>query len=177
MYLTKKTYVQNWEHTKKSKRHEIVIKQGGKIRKDIIPERITHIEEQVMYWRKANHIHAWFLRHSAIDDQVPIYVDRDDIELLIKDCKIVLKSLKGSKKGTVTVETGWDKDGKTYEKVKVYTETDIAKEYLPTQEGFFFGSTLYDDGYVQDLKDTIKTLGDELKTKNTNASYYYEASW
>ena len=58
MYLYKKTYVQNWEHTSPEKRHTFEIKMGGEIRKDIKPERICYIVEQIAYWRKFNALHG-----------------------------------------------------------------------------------------------------------------------
>ena len=44
--------------------------------------------------------------------------------------------------------------------VKVYNRNQAAAEYiaeaeLPTQDGFFFGSTAYDDGYFEDCEDAL----------------------
>src|SRR6187549_2040929 len=61
MYLNKKTYVKNWSHMAEKERHKITVRKGGRIRKDIKPERISEITEQVAYWRKANAIHRWFV--------------------------------------------------------------------------------------------------------------------
>ena len=65
MYLYKKTYVQNWEHTSPEKKHTISIKKGGKVRKDIKPERICYITEQIAYWRKFNALHGWFIENCG----------------------------------------------------------------------------------------------------------------
>jgi hypothetical protein len=51
MYLSKKTYVQNWDFHKPEEKHTISIKKGGKARKDIKPKRVSYIVEEVMYWR------------------------------------------------------------------------------------------------------------------------------
>jgi hypothetical protein len=51
----------------------------------------------------------------------------------------------------------------------------MAASILPTQEGFFFGCTDYDDGYIQDLEDTIKQL--EPILNDTEGELYYHASW
>ena len=56
MYLHKKTYVKNWDHMKPEELHEITVKKGGKVRKDIKPDRINEVVEEVAYWRKANAI-------------------------------------------------------------------------------------------------------------------------
>ncbi len=81
MYLTKKTYVKNWDHHKPEYRHEITIKQGGKIRDDIKPERICYIEEEVAQWRKANSIHKWFVDNvqNGKDDCRDYYVSHEQI--------------------------------------------------------------------------------------------------
>ena len=63
MTLSKKTYVQNWDFHKEKEKHTISIKKGGKVRKDIKSKRISYIVEEVMYWRKANAIHSWFVEN------------------------------------------------------------------------------------------------------------------
>jgi len=118
MYLSKKTYVKNWDFQKKSERHTVTIKKGGKVRTDIKPERVSYITESVGYWRKANHIHQWF-------------VDKD---------------------------------------------TSLAEELLPTQSGFFFGGTEYDQWYVQGLDETINQI-EPLLQEECQGEFYYQASW
>jgi hypothetical protein len=53
-----------------------------------------------------------------------------------------------------------------------------AEELLPTQSGFFFGSTDYDEGYKQDLEYTVerieKILNDSALEK---CEFYYQSSW
>jgi hypothetical protein len=50
-----------------------------------------------------------------------------------------------------------------------------AIELLPTQSGFFFGSTDYDEGYYQDIEDTVKILQEALS--DPSGDYYYDSSW
>jgi hypothetical protein len=51
-------------------------------------------------------------------------------------------------------------------------------EILPTQSGFFFGSTDYDEWYVKDLEDTVKMLTDLLnEDPDGSAEYEYRSSW
>ena len=57
-------------------------------------------------------------------------------------------------------------------------DTTTAMELLPSQPGFFFGSTDYDDWYINDLKETVEAL----KPIVEHAEFYtdpiiYEASW
>ena len=49
---------------------------------------------------------------------------------------------------------------------------------LPTQSGFFFGSTEYDNYYKSDLKSTINQLDNVLDNpKFKNWEFYYRSSW
>jgi hypothetical protein len=56
---------------------------------------------------------------------------------------------------------------------------DVEPErFLPTQAGFFFGATDYDEWYEQDLKLTIKQIDKATKDiKNDYAEFIYQASW
>ena len=122
--------------------------------------RITNYH--VGYWRKANHIHNWFIENCAprdygggpIDDCRPIEITVNKLEELLNACKQVL------------------------------ADHSLASSLLPTQAGFFFGSTDYDEGYFIDVEDTIKIIEPVLKFakhKLENHEYewevYYQASW
>ena len=119
---------------------------------------------EVGYWRKANQIHNWFLENCGprdcdgdpIDDCRPIEVPVDKLEQLLEDCK------------------------------KVLEDHDLASVLLPTQSGFFFGSTSYDEWYFEDLEYTIKVLEPviefmhNIKDKRKSNDWYdviYSASW
>ena len=58
---------------------------------------------------------------------------------------------------------------------KYIVDARVAKELLPTQEGFFFGSTDYDEYYYSDLQDTKQILEEALK--DAHADFEYCASW
>ena len=65
----------------------------------------------------------------------------------------------------------------------VVKNPEVCEKVLPTTEGFFFGTTDYDEWYAKDVKETVKMLDkviaehDELtKTvKEYNITYYYRA--
>jgi hypothetical protein len=148
MYLEKHTYVQNWDHMKDDEKTTITI--SGARAKDIKPERVTYIIEQVAYWRKANAIHQWFIDHcaSGTDDCQPVYVSREQLQELYELAQGVLAN---------------PSDG---------------PEVLPTQDGFFFGSTEYDEYYLQDMEETVRQLKVALAEDPDGwGSYYYRASW
>ena len=150
MYLSKRTYVKNWEHRGPDRQNEITVKTGDKLNRSIKTNRISDIIEEVMYWRKSNAIHAWFVENvqEGVDDCKEYWVGEEKIQELIDLCSKV-------------VET---------------KDTSL----LSPQTGFFFGSQETDDYYFIDLADTIKTLSEELEHhRNTNArgDYYYQSSW
>lgn len=63
---------------------------------------------------------------------------------------------------------------------------ELAQELLPTTSGFFFGSTEYDEYYLEDLKSYIKQADEIIKehqelldkgVKEYDIGYYYFASY
>jgi hypothetical protein len=53
----------------------------------------------------------------------------------------------------------------------------VAQEYLPTESGFFFGNTEYDEYYWSDLKYTLKELTRVLDSADEGVEFSYQASW
>lgn len=148
MYLTRKTYAKNWDHMTPEERHEITVKLGGKTHPTIKPSRICYVEEQMGYWRKANAIHAWFVRNvqDGKDECQESYVEPKQLQALLELCEECLK------------------------------DKSQARHKLPTQSGFFFGSTEYDEWYFQDLEHTVKILKACLEEPSCG-DFYYRASW
>ena len=117
--------------------------------------KLNSIVEEVAYWRKANAIHKWFVNHvqNGNDDCGNYTVSLDDLKELLEVCK---KVQKGNAK---------------------------ARELLPTQDGFFFGSTDYDEWYYKDIDYTVETLEEVIKEEeelNENGFYSdftYHSSW
>jgi hypothetical protein len=177
MCLNKKTYVKNWSHMGPEQLHEVTVKKGGKVVKEIQPDRVSSIEEQVAYWRKENHIHAWFVNNvqDGEDDCREYHVSREQLKELVDTCEKVLDSLEGSPKKKVKVKVGWQGGKELYDDIDVYTDTELAEELLPTQAGFFFGGTEYDEWYLKGLEDTIKQLTPLLDEEE--GDFYYHASW
>lgn len=111
-----------------------------------------HVEVPVMYWRKANAIHKWFVdtRADGVDQCQPIAVHTDHLEELLELCENAL--------------TDRDKDN--------------AHLYLPTESGFFFGSTDYDEYYFLDLEYTKERLSELIPLmKRTNERGYHDNDW
>jgi len=112
--------------------------------------RIKELVFAAAYWRKANAIHAWFVKNvqDGKDECQESWVDRDHLQALIDTCKAVLK------------------------------DTSKAAELLPSQSGFFFGSTEYDEWYFRDIEYTVERLEKVLSTPAfEDCDFYYWSSW
>lgn len=136
---------------------------------------------EVGYWRKANAIHKWFVDNvqDGVDDCGYYEVSREQLEELLDICKIVV--------GASPMAEGWIKNGERYangmwcpifEEGEYVADIEKAKELLPTQGGFFFGSTDYDQWYMEDIKDTIEILTKVLEETDFDTQMIaYSSSW
>lgn len=140
------------------KRHGFWQHAGGKVEtvvstdNSIRPERVKYIIEDIMYWRKANHIHGWFVQNvqSGEDDCRCYDLDRGQLVELLTVIDAVI------------------------------ADRSKAAELLPTMEGFFFGSTDYDDDYFDELHRTARVLREETGVDalvGENTDYIYHSSW
>lgn len=184
MHLTAKRYVGDWDHTNPAERarYRAVAEAAGfgGLRCDGSPH--LEVEMSVMYWRKANAIHAWFVREcgGGVDDCRPVYVEREKLTELAALCRHVLGAVE-TVEGAVNVGTTYYPDGRVVQETipgAVVAQPEVAAELLPTQGGFFFGKTDYDKDYLSDLRDTADGLeallaNDALK----GCEFEYRASW
>ena len=149
MYLTKRVSVYACYEFEKVTGTIFVSKNGIPV--PINFNKITTINEQACYWRKANAIHKWFVDNvqDGEDNCEEYYVPREKLVELVKVCKEVLKN------------------------------HDKAEQLLPPQAGFFFGGTDIGEWYFEDLKHTVKTISEVLKQDgdNNDIHYYYQSSW
>lgn len=169
MFLYRETYIGN-QYRKEDEQVKITLPENWN-RGTINQKKIASIREEVAYWRKANQIHRWFVNavQDGVDNCGHYYVSKDDLQELIDACKQDLEYLGTLEKTTVVVE-GVREDNK-YE---VFQNVDESKLNLPTQGGFFFGSTDYNEYYKEDLEDTIQQLEPLLAE---GGDFYYSSSW
>ena len=183
MYLYKKTYVKNWNHTSPESINHITIKQGDEERKDIKPERISYITEEVGYWRKFNALHGWFVQNcgDGEDKCQEIYVGEDNMKELLVVLNKVQTILNESELVTKVLK---DWNGKDYE-VQAYDKTDEIEEIFAPTEGFFFGSGEIDKYFKEDVDRTIELIEELLRENGSDdvskgfysGDFYYQASW
>ncbi len=112
-------------------------------------KKVGNIEMNVGQWRKANQIHRWFVENvqDGEDNCKEYWVSKEQLKDLRKLCS---QALKGNRKKR--------------------------EDLLPTQEGFFFGGTDYDEYYENDLRYTIEVIDDALKLDKC-WDLYYCSSW
>ncbi len=88
----------------------------------------SHYTPSICYFRKVNFIFAYFENEGLMVDEYFAFMDKNTCLDIIEKCKLVLE------------------------------DHSRAEELLPTQGGFFFGSTDYDDYYFDDVKDVMDEL-------------------
>lgn len=107
------------------------------------------VEATIFYWRKANHIHKWF-----VDG---LQQGRDECERTLVHPEALMDLLERCERVTV--------------------DPSLAHELLPTQAGFFFGGTEYDEWYLADTKETAVDLKAQIALVPAGAKFYYRSSW
>jgi hypothetical protein len=108
------------------------------------------IRTEVGYWRKANHIHHWFVENvqDGEDDCCNYEVKKHHAILLYNSCDMIL------------------------------TDKSKAYDVLPTMPGFFFGSTAYDSFYLHELQRTQEILEPLITSDAFEKNYIcYQSSW
>jgi hypothetical protein len=105
------------------------------------------IFHEAAYWRKANAVHAWFVRNvqNNVDDCGYYELTPEHLQNLVEVCNKVLDT----------------KDA----------------NLLPPQGGFFFGSIDVDDWYWADVKRTIEQVNNILNKDWSKHRFFYHSSW
>lgn len=97
-------------------------------------------------------IHNWFLRNGRLDEDFncntpPLVIDKDLAKKFLSELAIVNND-----------------HGK-------------AEELFPTASGFFWGSTLYDEWYYDDLKNTYNVLIKEYNNTDWKNEHWEYSCW
>ena len=149
MGLSASRYLSDYNNADKQKKEELL---------EMFPELkvyltedenpIQEVKAEIGYWRKANQIHNWFVNNvqDGEDDCRSYYVSREKLQELKSLCQQVLEN------------------------------KSLANEFLPTQSGFFFGSTEYEGYYFDDLEKTIRIIDNALALPET-WRFEYQSSW
>lgn len=99
-------------------------------------------------WSKANQIHKFFVNTcgGGFDVCQDMPVKRENLEELLELCKYVIE------------------------------HPEEAEQKLSTKSGFHFGSTEYDECYVNELKNTVDML-ERILNNDDLVDFIYRASW
>jgi hypothetical protein len=147
MYLTKRTYVKNWDLMRPEESHQVMVTKNGERLAHIQPERITYIIEEIGYWWRAMAIHNWFVGNvqNGIDDGQQSYVSREKLAELLNLVNEVL------------------------------ADQSKAQKLLPLRSEFFSVPSWYEEYYLGDLELTKEIL--ERALEDSMGDFYYQASW
>jgi hypothetical protein len=142
MYLTAKQYL--WAHRPEEEhlRKDVAAVLGVK---DYDAKEVSF---EVMYWRKANAIHQWFVDHiqDGSDDCKEYWMDSAKLDELVELCNLALLN------------------------------RDV--NLLEPAAGFFFGSTEKDEYYWKEIERTRDELSKILTNPAAvNWEFYYQSSW
>ena len=113
----------------------------------------TETRYQIGYFRKFNALHSYIVKTFAngVDECQDIILYKEDVEQIKKVLDEVLNA---------------------------HQQVEKAKELLPTQSGFFFGGTDYDEFYFDDVKDAAGLMQNLLDNFDfENYQLIYQASW
>lgn len=106
-----------------------------------------HYEPYDAYFRKVNFLFKYYEDRGKMYDQWYAFTDADDIDDIIDKCEQVLQ------------------------------DHSLADELLPTQSGFFFGGTDYDDWYFSDVKDCLRQMKNYRELLKDGVTGYVIFSW
>jgi len=143
---------------------------------------------EIMYWRKANQIHNWFVTNiqNEVDDCGNYEVTKEALETLLEQCKLVEEEFRKATevKGMVKNGSIWKRETGRWEDnmeegiVFVNLNTEKILELLPPTSGFFFGNTDIDQRYLLKIVETIEGLEKVLQeTDFENYHVWYNSSW
>ena len=119
------------------------------------PELEKQIDDEVKsyylqydaYFRKVNFLFAYYTNKGKMVDEYYAFTDKEDIDDIISRCERVL------------------------------ADHSLANELLPTQSGFFFGGTDYDEMYFEDVADCLKQMKKYRKLLTEGVTGFVIFSW
>jgi hypothetical protein len=141
--------------------------------------KISEVVADVGYWRKANHIHQWFVENiqDGNDDCGEYYCSREKIQELLDLCMKLLHAKYAESKSQFSSEE-WQllMPKEAVPRDTTESANSMARSLLPTSSGFFFGSTDYDVWYWRNILSTAEILTKCLKLPQ-DWSFHYCSSW
>lgn len=152
MYLSRRLHIANYDFDKKGRELAHAVCKALNLDSLETPYNNASIKIDLpaAYWRKANAIHAWFVDNvQGGEDTCNEYEVSRHQLITLRD--LCQKILSG----------------------------ELDSNVLPPRGGFFFGSIDVDDGYRQDLEDTVTQINAALSAPNITDydTFVYQSSW
>ena len=128
-----------------------------------LPHKPSEISFEIMYWRKANAIHKWFVDNVQEGND-----DCGNYDVSIEQLKELRDILKKGLTDKNKVALRLNKDALSGKDAP-----------LPTTSGFFFGGTEYDEYYWAELEKTLKMLNGIFNNPKAyeDIDFEYHSSW
>ena len=157
-YARKTTYksFSKWDNSGRAK--EVNYPEDLKTFSDYIYDRNfksveTETRYQIGYFRKFNALHSYIVKTFAdgLDNCQDVLLYKEDVEKIKKVLDDVLN---------------------------IHQQAEKAKEILPTQSGYFFGGTDYDEYYFEEVKVAADLMQNFLDNFDFESyQLVYQASW
>lgn len=114
-------------------------------------------DDTIVYWRKSNQIHGWFVRRfPGFDNCSEVAITKDDMVSLLSDIMSCVNEI-----------------------ICIGYADEVCKTRLPTMKGFFFGLTDHGDWYAEDLFESLRKVLHciHMMTKHPDSKFTYTANW
>lgn len=139
------------------------------------------VEEQVMEWNDASHIHAWFVKNvqGGKNDYSRYVVSSYQIMSLLEVCEKVLNASKLVREPAYTVSSHNEviRERKASGSSLTMKSVDVAHKLLPIRSEYSSGIQDYNEQYVKDVEATRDWAERMLlESQLDNVEIYYKSS-
>lgn len=161
MRAVRKVDVTYRDYHSEASRYSVQVARGGEPVPGIQPQRITDIQEEVMLWRDADHIHGWFVDNvqNGKDDGQEHFVHETQLRKLLAVCEQVLNNSHLVRKNVFKeaddyeINRRMDAKGEPPRGIK---NVSVAYKLLPHRKGSWWASSQgeYGEAYLKDVEAT-----------------------
>lgn len=181
MSATRKSYVKSSDYESEEYKFSVSVTRGGKPFAGYDPKRTTSVEEDVMSWKNADHIHAWFVDNvqGGENDYGTYKVHKSMLMSLLSVCEKVLygSHLVCAPAAFAAAQyVPFSKRQEAKSKLpKVIKNIAAAYKLLPLRDFGQYGLIEYGEAYLQAVEATREWAERMLidAEANTNSELYY----
>lgn len=183
MYAFKRTEVKPATVTNPQDRYHVSVTKGGEPVDYIHSGRIAFIEEEVMRWKDAMHIHKWFTDDETDDvSQTALtYISNNGLRVLLEKCRDVINTSVLVFGGRIIADAEDDDTSRSVTtQPMVIEDTSTARRLLPLPEDDYSDDVSdeeYNEKYLRDVMETKDWIEAHLREcesgPNSGGIYYY----